>query len=115
MSRHVDVLHPSPDLTLRLHAACDQVFDGNQLQTKLVRDASQVRKPRHGAILIHDLNQDTCRAKAGKPRKVDSGFRMTRSPEHTLPFCLQWKYVAGLSKLIRSCLRISQGFDSSET
>ena len=62
-----------PDPVHRLlvqHAVLDEVRDGADLELVVAREHVEVRPPGHGAVLVHDLDDDGGGLEAREPREV---------------------------------------------
>src|ERR1019366_10735531 len=69
-------------------AVLDQVFDRQDPEPVLLREALEVRHPRHRPVLVHDLADDAGGREVGEAREIDgplslAGANENRSEEHT--------------------------------
>ena len=62
----------------------------------------RVPAPRHGAVLVHDFDDDAGRLETGHGGEVAGGFGMTGAHEHAAGLRGQRKDVAGLGQMLGS-------------
>ena len=60
----------------------DQVGDGADLQPMPLGEGDQIRQPRHGAVVVHDLADHAGGVKPGEPRDIDGGFGVAGADQH---------------------------------
>ena len=63
-------------------AVGDQVGDGGDLQAVELGEGDQVRQPRHGAVVVHDLADHAGRIQPGEPRDIDRRLGMAGAHQH---------------------------------
>ena len=82
-----------------LSPVLDQVGDRDHLQPVTLAIADQIGHPRHRAVLVHDLADDSRRGDAGQPREVDGSLGLARALQHASGACLQREDVARLDEV----------------
>src|SRR5574344_773433 len=85
---------------------CDEIADGNELDSEFFRDLLKLRKARHGAVRIHDFNERGRGAESGELRKVHRGFGVTGAAEHAFFLGVQRGNVTGTAERAGNGLRI---------
>jgi hypothetical protein len=73
----------------------DQVGDGHDLETVPAREGDEVRHPRHGAVVVHDLADHTGGLHSRHPGQVHGPLGLTRAAEHPAVPRPKGKDVAG--------------------
>jgi hypothetical protein len=63
-------------------AVLDQIGDGHDLESVPSREGDEVRHPRHGAVVVHDLADHTGGLQARQPGQIHRSLRLTRAAEH---------------------------------
>ena len=110
MRRHV---HPHYFFNQRiaLQAVFNQVFDGNDLEIKLLRYLFQLRQARHGTIFIQNFHQHTGGFKTCQAGQVHSSLSMPGPAQHATFFCAKRENMTGLAQFFGFCSGIYQCLD----
>ena len=108
--RHVD-LHALLHQRFFLQAIGNEITDRHQLQSPLVGLAAQLRQAGHRTVFIENLYQRGRWLQAGKARKVNGGFRMAGTSEHSGILGIERMDVARTAEHIRSGSRIGKRAD----
>src|SRR5690606_41007920 len=85
------------------HAVLNQVGDGADLELVLLGEFFQVRATRHGAVVIHDLDDHGGGFATGHAGEITTGFGMAGAVQHTTRLRHQRKYVARHNDVFRLC------------
>ncbi len=64
----------------------------------------QLRTARHGAVVVHDLDDHRRRLKARQTRQVATGLGMTRAGQYSARLRHDRKHVPGLAQVFRARL-----------
>src|SRR5262249_1480830 len=73
----------------------DENGDGRDLEPVALCEGNKVWKPRHGAVVVHDLADDSGGIKPGKPRKIDGGLSVAGANEHAALLGDEREHMAG--------------------
>ena len=65
-----------------LEAVLDEVGDGADLEVVLLAELLEVRQPRHGAVVLHDLADHPGGLEPRQPAKVHGTLGLTRAYQH---------------------------------
>src|SRR5262249_13345475 len=76
-------------------AVGDEIGDGRDLEPVVPREGNKVWKPRHGAIVVHDLADHSRRIKPGEPGEINSSLGVASANEHTALLGHEREHVAG--------------------
>ena len=74
----------------------NQICNGANAQVVVLSEDFQFRTSRHGAVLVHDLDNDGRRLAARHTRKIDTGFGVSSALEDATWLCHQRKNVPWL-------------------
>ena len=96
---HVDLFEPGLHAVLVLQAVGDQVSNRHNAQIVFFRECVQFRHPRHGAIIVHDLANNSRRLESGQTRQVDRTFGLTGADQDSALFCPQRENMAGAGQI----------------
>ena len=72
---------------LALAPVGDQTLDRANAQPVFVAELHQLRKTRHGAVVVQNLAQHARRLQACHSCQIDSGLGVTGAPQHAAVFC----------------------------
>ena len=99
------------DRTLVLQAVADQIRDRADLQAVSFREPFEIRAPRHGAVVVQDLDDHGGGGKSGQARQIAARFRVAGARQHTAGLRHQRKNMSGLAQIFRTGIRRHRGFD----
>ena len=102
-----DALHRA----LLPQAVADQIGDRADLEAVPLREGFQVRPARHGAVVVHDLDDDRGRIEPGEPREIAARFGVTGAREHAARLRHDGKDVARLAQILGTRIRFHRGDD----
>ena len=102
-----DAMHQALGAEPVLH----QVGDRHEGQAEALRDAAELRLPRHGAVGIQDLADDAGRQQAGQPRQVHAGLGLPHALQHATGAGAQRKDVTGAAKVGRLGVGVQRHLD----
>ena len=89
----------------------DQVGDGAELQIVALREGDQVRQPRHGAVVVHDLADHAGRVQAGLARDIDRRLGMAGAHQRAALARHQREDMAGRDDVVAAAFRIDRDGD----
>ena len=91
----------------------DQVGDRAKLQVVPLRERYQVRQPRHGAVVVHDLADHRCRVQAGLARDVDRRLGVAGAHQRAALARHQREDVARRDDVVAAAFRIDRHRDGA--
>ena len=62
----------------------------------------ELRTARHGAVVVHDLDNDRCRLEPGQARQVATRLGVTGTRQHATGLRHHGKDVPGLAQVVRA-------------
>ncbi len=71
----------------------DEIGDRADLEAMELREFHEVRHPRHGAVIVHDLADHAGRIKPRQSRDIDGRFGMPRANQRTAMACDERKHM----------------------
>ena len=83
-----------PHELLVAQAVLDQVGDRDDLDAVDAGELHQIRQPRHGAVVVHDLADHAGGPEPGQPRQIHGALGLPRAPQHAALAGAQRKHVA---------------------
>ncbi|GBD17397.1 hypothetical protein HRbin26_02317 [bacterium HR26] len=86
----------------------DEIRHVNQRDPVSLGEALQLRLPGHGAVLVHDLADDSHRVQAGQPGQVDRGLGLAVALQDTAGAGTQREDVPGHHEIGRRGVRVGQ-------
>ena len=93
----------------------DQVRNGHEHHVVLSGQFKQFRKPRHGAVFVHDFHDDPGGFVPCEPGEIDRGFGVARASKHAAGFRPKGENVAGSSQFRGRGVRVDQGLNGLGT
>ena len=109
MPRGQNRFRNAPNVALVLHAVADQVGDGQQLHSVQAAKFQQLRRARHGAVIVHDFADHAGMIEAGDPRQIHGCFGLSRAHEHAAVPRAQCVHVPGPRQIFGTRVRIRGG------
>ena len=100
---------------LRPTSIRDQVGNGPHGQFVLLGKTLEFGKPRHSAVVIHDLREHTGRVLTSKTGEVHSGLGVPGPFQHTTGLVSQGVHVAGSGQVPRLGIRVEDRLDRPAT
>ncbi len=94
------------DIAFGAPAIGDQIRNGPDLQAVKLGKGDQVRQPRHGAVVVHDLADHPGRLQAGEPRDVHRRLGVAGADQHPALLGHQGEDVPGRDQVVRALGRI---------
>src|SRR5215467_12268516 len=111
-----DLRHaPLHDQLLVASPVHDQVFDGDDLDPMLSREALQVRHARHGPVVVHHLTDHPGRVQPGKAGQIDRCFGLAGALQDAAVGSTQRKSVTWLGEVLRPGIRVEEVTDRGRT
>ena len=92
-------------------AVGDEVRDGDNAKPEPVGDVQQFRKPCHGAIGVHDLDDDPGGFESGESRQVNGSLGVSCATQYATAARAQGEDVARTAQLFRASRRVDEGLD----
>ena len=90
------------DRALVAQPVADQVGDAADPELVRVREFLELRTARHGAVLVHDLDDDGRGLEAGEARQIATRLGMAGARQHSARLRHDREYVAGLAQVLGS-------------
>src|SRR5688572_24537756 len=100
---------------LLAQAVLDEIGDRADLELMAPRELREVVAARHGAVVVQDLDDDSCRLEARETREVAAGFRVPRARQNPAGLSHQRKNVPRLPQITRLRLRRNSGLDRARS
>ena len=91
----------------------DQIGDGAELEVVALRERHQVRQPRHGAVVVHDLADHRRRIQPGLARDIDRRLGVAGAHQRAALARHQRKDVAGRDDVVAAAFRIDRHRDGA--
>src|SRR5690348_8820536 len=92
-----------------LHAVANQIGDGEQFQIVAAAKFDELRRARHGAVVVHDFANHSGGLEAGDAREVHGGFRLSGANQNAAASRAQRKNMAGTREIFGSRVGINGG------
>ena len=96
-----------------LHAVADEVGYRDHLQAVAGAEFAELRHPRHGAVVVHDLADDAGGGQAGETGEVHGRLRLAGAHQHAAFARAQGKDMAGPRQVLGPAFRIDGGEDGA--
>ena len=91
-----------------LQTVGNQIGDGDQFQSPFIGNFAAIVEPRHGAVFVHDFDDDPCRFKSREPREINGSLGVACPAEHAAFLRSKWKNVPRLAEFLRSGARVDE-------
>ena len=88
------------------HPVLDQIGDGDHQDAVALREARELRHPRHGAVLVHHLADHAARIESRDPRQIDRRLGLAGAHHHAAVARAQRRHVAGPHEIRRLRRRV---------
>ena len=82
------------------HAIADHFGDGDHLHVVLAAKLRELRHPRHGAVVVHDLADNAGRNHAGQARQIDGSLSLSSANQHSAFAGAQRENVSGTRQVV---------------
>ena len=70
-------------VALMRHAIADHFGDGEHLEVVFLAERDEIRDPRHGSVVVHDLADDACRNHPCQTSEIDRGLGLSRAHQNS--------------------------------
>ncbi len=88
------------EMTFVLKAVADQVCNRDHQEAVSLAERNQVGYPRHGAVLIHNLADDSCWDEACDAGEIDGGFGLAGADEDSTFSGTKWEDVTRTGEIV---------------
>ena len=92
-------------------AVADEVGDGDHEDAVLLGHLHEVGHAGHGAVVVHDLADDSARRQAGEAGQVDRRLGLAGPLEHAAGAALEREDMPGLHEVVRAALGVDRDLD----
>ncbi len=101
-------LHQALDERFGAPAMANQIFDRDDAEPVLAREPQKIGKPRHGAVFVQDLAENSRFAQSRHARQVHGGFGVPGATQHAALRRAQRKDVSGKREVRRARARVGE-------
>ena len=89
----------------------DQVGDGAELEVMVLGEGDEVRQPRHGAVVVHDLADHGGRVQAGHAGDIDRGLGVAGAHQRAALAGQQREDMAGRDDVVAGAVGVDRDGD----
>ena len=89
------------DQSLMLEPVSDELCDCDERKTMFCGKALEIRAPRHGAVGVEDLADDSRGIETGEPREIDARFGLADALQHAAGTRAEREDVTGAPQIAR--------------
>ena len=82
------------------HAVADELRHGQHLEIMLAAEVGQLRHPRHGAVVVHDLADHAGRNQSRQAREIDGRFGLSCAHQHAAFAGAQREDMSGTREIV---------------
>lgn len=93
------------------HPVLDEVFDGDDFEFVLLGDFEELGQAGHGAVGVHDFDEDAGGFEAGEDGEVGGGFGVAGTAEDAAGFGAEGEDVAGAGEVIGLAVGVDEVLD----
>ena len=98
-----------------LEAICNEVADGDNLETMLLGNLLELWQACHGAVLVENLDECRCRLESGEACQIDGCLGMSGTLEYTTVLCIEWIDMSGTAEVTGLAAWVCKGTDCGGT